>query len=299
MTASESKIQDPSPIAACLIKIQEIQNALDAIQSRFTFPEYLNFLDERLACDSSPLGYLDFTMNNSPVRDYKEALIRLQTSIDALQSYDNKFVRMSRKKVVHEIGQALYDLEENVQGRLEEWRDGRSKEPCVERPPLEKPNPPVCEEFPTQPLRTSPRQILANHNLTTSYTIVESLDHGNGQPLTPALTPEVCRLVGDDPRLHKVYMEMSSEMTKIQMRRIDALSKDQPTDVFDEDLMIICQNWEEFVHSLIIVKRSEERTAHAMLEWKSGLDPDSELDSDYDSHYLSLVLDPNDEEKSS
>ncbi|KAG6878067.1 hypothetical protein C0993_000167 [Termitomyces sp. T159_Od127] len=279
-TASGSKIQVRSPIIASLAKIQEIQDALDAVQSGFTFPEHLDFLNERLACDSSPLGYLDFTMNNGPVRNHKEALIRLQTAIDAIHSYDNKLVRMSRKKIVHELGQALYDLEEKVQRRLEEWRAGLSKQPGVdklEKPHLEKPKLPVSEALLPEPFP-------------------ESLQHVNGQPITPALTPEVCRLVGDDPRFHKVYMEMSSEMTKIQMRRIDALSKDQSTDGLDRELMVICQNWEEFVHSLIIVKRSEEKTAHAMLEWKSDLDLETDLDCD--SHYLSLVLNPGDKENS-
>ncbi|KAG6894879.1 hypothetical protein C0992_004188 [Termitomyces sp. T32_za158] len=230
-TASGSKLQVQSPIATCLTKIQEIQDALDSVQSGFTFPEHLDLLDEPLACDSSPLGYLDFTMNNGPVRDHKEALIRLQTAIDAIDSYDNKLVSMSRKKVIHEIGQALDDLEEKVQLRTQEGRAGLSKETFAERPRLEKhlekPEPPIIEEFLKRPFS-------------------ESLHHVNGQPITPALTPEVCRLVGDDPRFHKVYMEMSSEMTKIQMRRIDALSRDQSIDELDEDFMVVCQNWEEF-----------------------------------------------------
>ncbi|KAG5351119.1 hypothetical protein C0989_007849 [Termitomyces sp. Mn162] len=282
-TTSGGKIQAPSPTTISLLKMQEFQNALDDIQSGSTFPDHLDFLDEQLAFDSSPLGYLDFTKNNSPVRDHKEAFIRLQTEIDSIQSHDDKFVRISREKAVHRIGQALHDLEEKVQRLLEEWRGGRPEELSVqesrpEKTPFEKPKPLVSEE--------------------SSKSYLEPLHHVNRQPFPPNLTPDVCRLVGNDPRFHKVYMEMSSAITKVQMRRIDALSKDQSTDELDKALMVIGRNWEEFVHSLIIVKRNEEKSGYAMLEWKSDFDLDTGPDSDCDSHYLSLVLDPNDKEKS-
>ncbi|KAG6901524.1 hypothetical protein C0995_010898 [Termitomyces sp. Mi166 len=301
-TASGSKIQVSSPTTISMLKIQELQDALDALQSGFTLPEYLDFLDKSLVFDSSPLGHLDFTKNNGPVRDQKDALIRLQTDIDSIQTYDNEFVRKSRRKAVHKIGQALCDLEEKVQRRLQEWRGDRMEEACPKKPQpdessLENPEPLVSEESSTKSFRTFYHQISANRILTTFDSLVESLHHVNGQPIPLTLTPDMCRLVGNDPRFHKAYIEMSSEITKVQMKRIDALSKGQLTDEFDEALMVICRDWEEFVHSLIIVKRNEEKTLHAMLEWKDDSDFGLDPDLDCDTHYLSLVLDPGDKEK--
>lgn len=96
---------------------------LHRLITEFVLPERLDFIDEPHVSDTSPIGFLAFNANNKPVREYKEALIQLQTDVDYIESFGNPEIRASRKQVIDVIEKALQKLDSAINERLEQWRN--------------------------------------------------------------------------------------------------------------------------------------------------------------------------------
>ncbi|KAG6879585.1 hypothetical protein C0992_001032 [Termitomyces sp. T32_za158] len=104
-------------------KIKKSKVTLVRLMTEFTLPERLDFVDQPNASDTSPIGFLAFDAQNKPVREYKEALIQLQTDIDHIESFDKLEIRASRKTLIDVIEEALHRLESSINQRLEQWRN--------------------------------------------------------------------------------------------------------------------------------------------------------------------------------
>ncbi|KAG6906571.1 hypothetical protein DXG01_013110 [Tephrocybe rancida] len=289
-TAPKDKVAVHSPTAVSLIEIAKSQKALDVLRSEFAFPNRLDFHDSPTFSDSSPLGYLAFTTINRPVREHKEALIQLQTRLDAIPSHGDDMIRASRKKAVDKVDQALHQLEDEVQRCLEEWRSRPFEKAPPEMPVLEKPPP---KELPLTP-PSAPQEPPVT--LAESDATVRAL----GFRLPPLPTPDVCRLVADDFRFHKAYRKMTKDLTEIQLQRLQAVGRGEPTDKYDQALFDVDQDWNDLVHALVLVTRNEQQIGPELLHAFDDLDSESEDDSELKSvqtNYLRLALDPYEDQK--
>ncbi|KAG6849735.1 hypothetical protein H0H93_005852 [Arthromyces matolae] len=236
-----------------------------------------DFLLEPLSFDSSPIGNLNLSSTNDPIREHKESLIQIQTELNCIPECDDTRVRMSLKKAVDKVEEALLKLENEVSRRVQEWRTRNSR---VRGLHAERPMPQASRQSAATPFS-------------------ESFLHIDGHPIYPVVSSDIAQLIGDDPRLHTTFLDISSEISRVQVQRLDSLTNGRSTHELDDSLRVIYRNWEEFIRSLIIVKRSEERNGLALLGWRTGegdLPPVLEAENDVDedqAHYLSLVLDPN------
>ncbi|KAG6831315.1 hypothetical protein H0H87_005674 [Tephrocybe sp. NHM501043] len=306
IAAPAAKASVPPPNVISLEAVGKFQKSLEALQSGFSFPKHLDFLDHSDNSDGSPFGSLSFTTNNRALREHKEALIRIQTDLDAVPSHGNELVRISRKKVIDKVEQALRELEDEVKRRLDEWRRStklRREVPVLEKPslkdlPPETPPIPYIPTLPAKPPTLDPPQPPGSKR-PSSIPEVKS----TAFPLPPIPTPDVCRIVGLDARFHNEYKNMSDKFTRIQIQRFQAIANHQPTTEFDKALVALDKNWKSLVHTLVLVVRNEEVIGGNPLDdflafkrngpdsWSSG----SESDSDgVQTNYLRLALDPYD-----
>ncbi|KAG6812267.1 hypothetical protein H0H92_003656 [Tricholoma furcatifolium] len=254
----------PSPTDTSLQKVREAQIAFETLRSDFLFPEDLEFSDKPLQSDSSPLGHLTFNKTNRPVREYKEALIRLQTDLDAIPSHNDVSIRASRKDVIDKVDHALWLLEEEVEKHLQEWRKSRRE---------------------------------ANHvSETTKIPIPDAHPKtfkGGGPPRPPSFPtvpsmpgPDILRLLGDNPVFHREYTKAVNEAAEIQIQRFRAISQGRSTNEFEDDLFALDREWKDRVHRLILV------VCNGVEQW-AGSDSSSSSDGDFPrTNYLRLALDP-------
>ncbi|KAG6840399.1 hypothetical protein C0991_006933 [Blastosporella zonata] len=243
-----------SPIVASFVEITKADNALTDLRSEFTFPEYLDFNETPVRSDNSPFGYLSFNIINRSVREHREALIRIQTDLDAISSQDNEAVRRVRKKIVNKVEQVLRELEDEVRRCLEKWRNNAVKEPAQEMPPAAKP--PV-NELPVPTPLEKPKPPVPKKSLQRPDTMDPDIAvTAKNFPMPPAPTPDVCRVVGLDPRFHKAYWRMSEEFTRLQIDRFQAICMGQPVGVLDTALANLDKSWKEVIHKFILVTRN-------------------------------------------
>ncbi|KAF9810130.1 hypothetical protein IEO21_07113 [Rhodonia placenta] len=118
--------------------IQEVEDALHALEASFVFPEHLDFSPHAASAASTPdqepreLGTqngLMYTSSNRAVHAHEHALNGLLARLDAVDSRGDLEVRGRRKEVVNEIERALREIER----RVEESRErGNAKANDVE-----------------------------------------------------------------------------------------------------------------------------------------------------------------------
>lgn len=124
--ASSSENATSKDVIQALNEVHNIEAALSALESEFTFPSQLDFLMSHLTSDShasdsetSATSHLAFTSRNHPVRFYEQALSSLLSQLDLVDSFGNDDLRLKRKQVVDRVEKALEELESEVEGR---WR---------------------------------------------------------------------------------------------------------------------------------------------------------------------------------
>ncbi|KAF8316283.1 hypothetical protein DL93DRAFT_765088 [Clavulina sp. PMI_390] len=92
---------------ASLSAISSIEDRFTSLTSAFTFPEHLEFAPSA----SSSASALLYTATNAPVRVHEQALTRLLTDLDAVESGGDSEVRKTRKELVRRVESALEGLE--------------------------------------------------------------------------------------------------------------------------------------------------------------------------------------------
>ncbi|KIJ47286.1 hypothetical protein M422DRAFT_164179, partial [Sphaerobolus stellatus SS14] len=104
------KIQDflrtHIPRHKALKAISAIASEFESMVACFTFPETLDFAET--ASDSPKLL---FTHHNGPVLGHEEALMKLLSKLDAVESYGDASIRMERKNLVKRIEKRLDDVD--------------------------------------------------------------------------------------------------------------------------------------------------------------------------------------------
>jgi hypothetical protein len=113
-----------------LNQVHNIEAAFTAVETDFSFPSQLDFLDSHLtpggSAPSDPAtSHLAHTSRNYPMRFYEQALGSLLSQLDSVDSFGNEELRLKRKHVVDRVEKALEELESEVEGR---WRTKVAKE---------------------------------------------------------------------------------------------------------------------------------------------------------------------------
>ncbi|KAK4705244.1 hypothetical protein P7C70_g962, partial [Phenoliferia sp. Uapishka_3] len=123
----------PSPLPArqhTLSQLDQLSQNFKSLRSSFVHPPSLIFHPQS-STTSSTVPTLVFCSENKPFMVFQESLLRLLTSLDAIESGGDDFIKLSRKALVSEV-QAEMDS-------WEEWKDrewelsvvvGMTKSPC-------------------------------------------------------------------------------------------------------------------------------------------------------------------------
>ncbi|KAG6883726.1 hypothetical protein C0993_004288, partial [Termitomyces sp. T159_Od127] len=216
---SEYLVETPE-LFTSLFNIRKVKTTLDTLRANFTLPERLDFTDEPHFSDISPIGFLAFNANNKPVREYKEALIQLQTDVDHIESFGKPEIRASRKQVIVIIEEALQKLESAINERLGQWRNTDCRETLVSEVHA------------------------VNLKQSKFGCVLHPLD---GLPVLPLPDFDVCRRIGKDPKFRSRYTQMVSKLTKVQFERLDRIVVDQQTDDLDQSLIDLTAEWQRYL----------------------------------------------------
>ena len=93
-----------------LAQLAAIDTSFRSLQSTFTFPDSVDFVQSSSATTSDELA-LAYTPNNRPIFAFEDSAIRFLTQLDAVDSAGDAEVRAVRKESVNRIESALKALE--------------------------------------------------------------------------------------------------------------------------------------------------------------------------------------------
>lgn len=105
-----------------LAQLAAIDASFRSLQSAFTFPDSVDFVQSSSATTSDKLP-LAYTPNNRPIFAFEDSAIRLLTQLDAVDSAGDAEVRAVRKESVNRIESALKALETR---KLDAWKVQRA-----------------------------------------------------------------------------------------------------------------------------------------------------------------------------
>ncbi|QRV72545.1 BAG domain protein [Ceratobasidium sp. AG-Ba] len=123
---------------ASLHSIAHLQEKYDTLRAGFTFPSDLVFAPALSSPAASPS--LMYNPTNAPVHAYENALTKLLTELDAVESFGDEHVRDVRRTLARNVEAELETLEERKRAA---WRKQQDATPVVESTPVAAPAPEV------------------------------------------------------------------------------------------------------------------------------------------------------------
>ena len=103
-----------------LTKLATLSAELDAKRDEFALPAQLDF-EPPVAPTSQPR--LAYSRTNAPFRGYEDALLRLLTKVDEVQSGGDREVKKARKVLVGQVEAELARLDAHKERLTQEWKD--------------------------------------------------------------------------------------------------------------------------------------------------------------------------------
>jgi hypothetical protein len=184
-------------------------------------PSDLNPQSSEESVESSKLAY---TSNNVPIHTYTEELSRLLVSLDAVESWGGKNVRVRRKEIVRRVEQEARRVEIVLEAV---WRASRNPAPVVQEdvPVVEMTEDEGIKEEPTVPSEG------ALEGVSDAAHVVEE--------------DEVARLVVPEPEVMEVEdrTDRSSETASNDETKDEPLPDDVVTIEADVDVSVAPDDW--------------------------------------------------------